>query len=650
MNQTVEDRLEPGRDAHRRHAWGEAFEIFTAADAERPLGAGDLVLLAESAWFAGDPDAAIEARERAHAAYVADGDKCRAAEIALDLAMDYSNRMQHAISNGWMSRASRLLDGTPECRAHGVQAIHLAVMAIKGLGDLELGLAQAREARAIADRLDDASIRAMAVQLEGMAEVGLGRVDAGMALIDEATIAAVNGELDPMTTGIVYCMTIGVCSDTGDWGRAGEWTDAAEKWCSRTGISGFPGVCRVHRAEVMHLRGSWADAEREARQACEELQKYNLMFSARGYYEVGEVRRRVGDLEGARTAFREALDLGLDPEPGMSLVRLAEGDLIAAEASIRRALAAAPSVPLERVRFLPAVIDIGLAAGDLEQTRAAITELREITSTYPTASLRGITAYAEGELALAEERPGEAEERFRRSIASWREIGAPYEVARAQTGLGRAYRASGDEAGARLEFESVKAVFEKLGAIGDARDVDVLLGGSGEVALRAGERVTRTFVFTDIVGSTNLAEAVGDEAWQEMLHWHDMALRGVFDRFGGKEVRHTGDGFFIVFDTASAAADAAVTIQRTLEEHRKAHGFAPQVRIGLHLAEASARATDYAGKGVHAAARIGALAGAGEILASAPTVAGLRYPTSAPRTESLKGLAEPVDVVSIGWR
>jgi class 3 adenylate cyclase len=185
----------------------------------------------------------------------------------------------------------------------------------------------------------------------------------------------------------------------------------------------------------------------------------------------------------------------------------------------------------------------------------------------------------------------------------------------------------------------------------DAKRAAELLGDEQGIAARAGDRVRRTFVFTDIVGSTPLVEALGDEAWEELIRWHDQTLRVVFSRYGGTEVRQTGDGFFVVFEGASAAIESAVAVQRSLAEHRRSHGFSPQVRIGLHQAEASSRAMDFSGRGVHEAARIGALAAGGQILASLQTVQGVdtRFPVSAPHSVTLKGVSQPVEVVTVEW-
>jgi class 3 adenylate cyclase len=652
MSQLIKDRVQQGRDAYRRHAWHEAFDSLREADAETPVSPQDLKILAESAWFAGDPNAATEARERAHAGFLEQGDKCRAAEVALELANDHLGRLETAIGNGWLGRARRLLEQTPdECAAHGWQALTLGYLALRMTGDREEALRQAKLAQEIGERLAILAIQTLALQQQGSALVGMGRVDDGLALIDESTVAAVSGELDPLTTGRVYCMTISVCRDLADWRRAVEWTDAAERWCRRQSVSGFPGICRVYRAEIMHLRGSWADAEREAKRACEELSRYELLYGGEAQYEVGEVRLRVGDLEGAREAFRQAHELSREPEPGRSLLRLAEGDAQGANNSIKRALAAVESHAIIQARLLPAAVEIGLAAGDIDGVARHVAQLEQIAGSFRTTAVTATAEYARGLLLLAQGDAAGASARQRHAVELWHEVGAPYETARARTALGATLRADGDDAAARPEFESAKAAFERLGAVPDAKRVGQLLGEDQGIAPRAGDRVKRTFVFTDIVGSTPLVEALGDDAWQELIHWHDQTLRTIFNRYGGTEVRQTGDGFFVAFEDASAAIEAAVALQRSLAEHRRSHGFAPQVRIGLHEAQASTRAIDFAGRGVHEAARIGSLAGGGQILASVNTVqsAATRFPISTPRSVTLKGVSQPVDVVTIDW-
>jgi len=280
-----------------------------------------------------------------------------------------------------------------------------------------------------------------------------------------------------------------------------------------------------------------------------------------------------------------------------------------------------------------------------------VAELGQIADSFRTTALIATAEYARGQLLLAQRDATTAVAKLRHAAELWHGLGAPYEVARARTALGEAFRTAGDEEAARLELDSAKEAFERLGALLDADHVGSLLGEDQGTAARAGARLKRTFVFTDIVGSTPLVEALGDEAWEELIRWHDQTFRTIFNRHGGMEVRQTGDGFFVAFDEPAAAIEAAVAVQRSLADQRRDHGFAPQVRIGLHEAQASTRAMDFSGRGVHEAARIGSLAAGGQILASLTTVrhAAARFPVSAPRSVALKGVSQPVEVVTVEW-
>jgi class 3 adenylate cyclase len=258
-----------------------------------------------------------------------------------------------------------------------------------------------------------------------------------------------------------------------------------------------------------------------------------------------------------------------------------------------------------------------------------------------------------GARAAAQIAGGDAQSAVRNARESWRkwqDVEAPFEAARARLLMGEAFIASGDPEAGRMEVKAARSVFEKLGATLDSRRAAELLGRLETEA--TAERVQRTFMFTDIDGSTNLVEAMGDEAWEELVGWHDRALRALFTEHGGKEISHAGDGFFVAFVEPRPALECAVAIQRSLAEHRRSHGFAPQVRIGVHAAEATERVGDYGGKGVHEAARIGAVAEGGEIVASLDTVeaAGGGWGSSEPREVLLKGISTPAKVVTLAWK
>src|SRR5713226_1574372 len=331
-----EDFWEAGRTALARHAWREAFDIFCKADAVRALSAEDVERLAESAWWTGRIDDCIAAHERAYTAYMDQGAPRRAAMVAVRLAEDFFNRQATSLGNGWLKRAERRLQDVPECIEHGVLLRLHALLALEFEGNVDKALGLARRTCDLATRFNDRDLQALALHDIGRMLVSQGELAQGMALIDEAMAAAVSGELGPKVTGRIYCNMMGTCEKLADYQRAAEWSEAARRWCEPHAGSGYPGICRVHRAEIMRLRGSWSDAETEALHAAKELQGVYHIAAGEAFYEIGEIRLRMGDLARAEEVFRQAHELGRDPLPGLALLRLAQGKVEAARVLIGR--------------------------------------------------------------------------------------------------------------------------------------------------------------------------------------------------------------------------------------------------------------------------------------------------------------------------
>jgi class 3 adenylate cyclase len=399
----------------------------------------------------------------------------------------------------------------------------------------------------------------------------------------------------------------------------------------------------------MRLRGAFGDAEAEARHAIEELASFGeLAIAGVGFHEIGEIRLRLGDLDGAEEAFELAHQRGNPAQPGLALLQLARGRRVAARSSIRAALAEQP-MPLERARLLPAQVEIALESRDVAEARQAAEELREIASSYDAPLWHASMHQALGAVLTNEGDAPEGIVELRKAVRHWAEAGLPFETAQARRWLATAHRAADDEESAVLELRAAAAAFEELGATLEAtRCREQVEAG----ATRTGRRVQRTFMFTDIVGSTDLLGSMGDEAWEGVLRWHDDTLRHAIGSHRGEVVHTTGDGFFASFAEAGDATACAVAIQRLLAEHRRAHGFAPEVRIGLHAAEAIAVGDDYTGLGVHEAARVGALAEGSEIVVTSRTLElmPMPYPVENARAVAVKGIAEPVRVVTVVWR
>ena len=636
--------LETARSAVGRHAWREAYEAYSSLDRQE-LPAEDLERFAEAAWWRGKLDEAINLRERSYARFSADGDRLAAARLALTLTWDQSGRGAFAVSHGWFSTAERLLEGEAESTVHARLALTRAINTMFE-GNPTEAIPDFDHAYEIAQRLGDKDTEILALVGRGRSLVKSGEIDEGLALLDEATASAVCGELEPHSTGLVYCITISACHDLGDYRRAAEWTEAANRWCDQLDVTGFPGACRIHRAEVLRLRGDLVSAEKQAVEACEELHDFDRSITAAGYYEVGEIRRRLGDFAAAEEAYRKANELGREPQPGRALLRLSEGKIDAAVAGITRKLQDTTD-PLARLRQLPAQIDIAIAASDLKTARAATSELESIVDSYKIGGRRApafdaTVQQALGRIKLAEDDPALAVDGLRRARDGWHSVGAPYETAQARTLLGIAFRRQGDEDAATAELEAALSTFEQLGAVLDAARVKELLGRL---------QTRRTFLFTDIVDSTKLLETLGNEKWKKLLARHDELLRDRIVQAGGEVIKQTGDGFFAAFDGPKAAIEAAVAIQRALADEI----VAPDVRIGAHTGGAfhtDADYSDYGGEGVHVAARLGAAAAPTEILVSRETLDGVgtAFRLSEPRSELLKGFEQPIDVVSVVWR
>ena len=460
------------RDAASRGDWGAAFELFMRADADGLVGRGDLPVLGEVAYAAGHLDVTIEAWEREYAVCVEAGDKDAAAGAAVRVAMHllFDTALMAPV-RGWLARAERLLEGLGETSAGAWLAV---VRAFERMltGDLAGARPWARRAIELGSGLDPA-----ACALGRVAEARLvildGDVEQGLALLDEVGVATVSGDLDPLSTGVVYCELVCALQGLAQYDMAEEWTEAMERWCKTNAIGSLHGRCRVHRAEILRLRGSCGEAEIEALGACEELRPYLRREMGWPLTELGRIRLRTRDIEGAEDALLAAHSAGWDAQPGLALVRLAQGDAATAASSIRDALEHPAQVPfkerppdseLQRAPLLEAQVEIEIAAGDIARARSAADELTRVAARFESKALVAGATHAHGRVRLAEGDPADAERLCAEATRLWSEIGAPYEAALARTGLADALRASGRDHRAALELQAARTVLDRIEA------------------------------------------------------------------------------------------------------------------------------------------------------------------------------------------
>jgi DNA-binding NarL/FixJ family response regulator len=459
------------RDAAEAGAWREAYEVLRDVD-RSTMAPADLELLADAAWWMSQGEASIAARQHAYAGFTASGRDYEAAGNAARLAVDHFTRGEPAVGAGWLAKAHRHAEAVPEGVGHGLLYVIDATVA-RFQGDLDRATELADRAAALGRRFGDPDLTAMAIHTQGLLEIARGRVPEGLALLDEAMASVLAGELTPFFTGIVYCDVIGACLELADVGRAGQWSDAARIWCETLPPeSPFPGMCRVNRAEVSRLRGAWSEAEDEAARAFDELVANDPMGAARAQVEAGEIRRRRGDLAGAEECFSRAREIGVDPQPGLALLRAAQGKLDAAAAALRLAVDADdPESRLHRARLLAAQVDVALAMSDLVTASDAADAVVELAASAHSPALAATSDTARGALQLARGETADAVTHLRRAFASWRELKLPYEAARARATYGLALRAAGNEEDAVFELEAARSALERLGAVPDAAAV-----------------------------------------------------------------------------------------------------------------------------------------------------------------------------------
>jgi DNA-binding CsgD family transcriptional regulator len=475
MNIDAIGKLRRGRDTYARRNWAEAFDVLLRVDEAAPLGVADLELLAMAAYFIGRDDDYLKTLERVHRAYLDAGDNVRAARTAFWLGLRLMFRGEIGPATGWLGRAKRLLESEPDCVEHGYMLLPLVQQHLMS-GDWNAAFAAASQSADIGRQYGEADLVACSIHLQGRALVRQGKVADGLALLDEAMVAVSAGELSPLFTGLIYCSVIEGCQQIYALGRAREWTNALAQWCAgQPELVAFTGQCLIHRSEIMQLRGDWQDAADEAERASKRLlEGSDKKAAGAAFYQLAEVRRLRGEFAEAEEAYRNASQFGREPQPGLALLRMMQGQTEAATAAIRRVLSATTG-PLHRARLLPAAVEILLAANELDEARAASRELEEIAGQFETEVLSATAAHARGAVELADGDARSAARSFQQARATWQALEAPYHLACVRLLAGQACRALGDNEGAALELEAARSTFEQLGAAPDSARIAALL-------------------------------------------------------------------------------------------------------------------------------------------------------------------------------
>jgi DNA-binding CsgD family transcriptional regulator len=480
--------LERGRACFERQEWNDAYEALSVADQLTPLAAEDLHRLAWSAGLTARDEEMLSAQGRLYHARLEAGEGLAAARAAFWLGFRLFARGEAGRAGGWLGRARRLVEREGrDCVERGYLLLPVAQRHLNA-GELHEAHEAAARAGEFGERFGELDLVAFARNLQARVLLTQGRLEPGLSLMDEAMVAATSGELSPVVTGIIYCSAIASCHRVYALDRTREWTAALASWCqAQPQLVMFTGHCLAHRAEILQMGGSWPEAVEEARRAVEHcVRDIERQAAGSAHYQQAEIYRLRGEFEAAELAYRNASRSGMEPQPGLALLRLAQGDRDAAASAIRRVVGAT-SDRLQRTRFLPAHVEIMLAVGDLEEARAGSRELEETASSFNTEVLAAIAAHAWASLQLAEGNAHAVLDPARRAFGIWQQIGAPYLAARLRLLLARACVALGDLDGAQLELESGREVFERLCARPDLAAVEAL-GAALEVTRKGRTR------------------------------------------------------------------------------------------------------------------------------------------------------------------
>lgn len=469
--------LDRARQHYERRAWAKAHQAFLRADQETPLAAEDLERLATAAYLVGRDQDYLNALERAYQAYRDTGQSRRAVRCAFWLGFRLLMRGEMGRASGWFAHGERLMEREArDCAERGYLLLPLAEQRLDS-GDYETAYAAASNAAAIGERCGDPDLVASARHQQGRIRLRQGQVEAGLALLDETMVTVMAGELSPIVTGLMYCSVIAACQEVYALDRAREWTAALTRWCEgQPGMVAFAGVCQVHRAEIMQLQGTWPEAIEQARRACALSEGIDRRATAAGLYQQAEVHRLKGEFAAAEVAYRAASQLGLEPQPGLALLRLAQGCPDAAATAIRRVLSTTAD-RLKRMGLLPAYVEIMLAVGAVQDARNACRELEDLARSFDTGVPDAVAAQARGAVDLAEGDAQAAIGSLHRALEVWQRIQAPYAAARVRVLIGQACRALGDDDGADLEIEAARSIFDRLGAAPDLARVVSLTKG-----------------------------------------------------------------------------------------------------------------------------------------------------------------------------
>lgn len=471
-----ETTLEKGREAFRKQAWSDAYSLLSSADRENSLEPDNLELLAKAAYLSGKYFECTDTWNRAHHAYLKKDKKKRAANCAFWLGLILLTRGAHAQGNGWIARADRLVaDMGQDCVEEGFLLVPKALKSLNS-GNHQKAYGFFNKAADIGGRFQNPDLITLGRLGCGQALVMQNKISEGTTLFDEVMVAVLSDEISPIVSGIVYCAVIETCQMINDLKRAREWTDALSRWCeSQPDLVPFRGQCLVRRVEIMQLHGEWQDAMNEVQRACELLSgPPGEPAAGEAWYRQGELFRLSGNDSMAEEMYRRASNWGRTPQPGLSLLRLAQEMVKDASAAIRQSEREKKD-PVGRSEILPAYVEIMIADNNIRAARAAAEELAEIAKKIRAPYLQAVATRTVGTVLLVMGESCAALDKLRQAWSTFKTIDASYESAKTRVLIGRACRELGDNDTSEMELDAARRRFKQMGALPDLKAAESLL-------------------------------------------------------------------------------------------------------------------------------------------------------------------------------
>ncbi len=502
-------QLEAARSAFERRAWRDAFEGFRHVDELAALAPDDLWPYSFSATLCGELASHLALLERIYHELSATA-PANAARAAFWLGFRLVHLGEPSRASGWLARAERLVEKAGPCVEQGYLELPRVRRHFQARQYGEALQAATRAAEA-GERFSDPELATFARNLQGRILIRQGALEAGLRLHDEAMLAVTGGEVSAAISGLVYCSAIDSCSGVLAVDRVREWTNSLDAWCrAQPQLHAFTGECRVRRAEVMQLAGRWHDALGEAEQAALQLQSFGVSATGEAIYVQGEIQRLLGDPESAEERYRQASQAGRDPQPGLALLRLAQGRTDLALQALRSACAAATE-PQQRVRLLPAYIDVAVAAGAADEAASAAAELERIADVFGTELGRALAAHGRAEVELATGNAAAALGSSRRAVELLTALDAPYLAAKSRLLVACSCQALDDVDGAMLESAAARAAFVQLGASADVAAIDALIARGSAAPAGAGGLSARELEVLRLVAAGKTNKLIGRE-------------------------------------------------------------------------------------------------------------------------------------------